>query len=68
MYVKLHGGRQSPGGYIVPCVVQHPVMDERGGMTGAYVRLSSEDGLVSWIQYVKVEQLMNDDEAERDEV
>ena len=66
MYVKLSGGWTSPGGYVVPCEIHHPVNDSRGGVIGAYVRLSSEDGSVSWVQYVKVEQLLNDDEAECD--
>jgi hypothetical protein len=68
MYVKLPGGTRSPGGYIVPCEVHHIVNNTRGGVMGAYVRLSSEDGTLSWVQYVRVEQLMNDDEAEREEV
>jgi len=65
MYVKLPGGRVAPGGYIVPCEVHHLVTDTRGGVMGAYIRLSSEDGSLSWVQYVKVDQLLNDDEAER---
>jgi hypothetical protein len=66
MYVKLPGGRLFPGGYIVPCEVHHMVNDTRGGVMGAYVRLSSEDGHHSWVQYVKVDLLLNDDEAERE--
>lgn len=66
MYVKFPGGWRSPGGYVVPCEVHHEVMNTRGGVMGAYVRLSSEDGSVSWVQYVRVEQLINDDEVEDD--
>jgi len=66
MYVKLPGGRLSPGGYIVPCDVHHEVKNGRGGVIGAYVRLSSADGRHSWIQYVKIDQLINDDEAEHE--
>ena len=68
MYVKLPGGRLAPGGYIVPCDVQDVVKDERGGIIGAYVRLSSEDGTLSWVQYVRVDNLVSDAEAESGDV
>jgi len=68
MYVKLPGGRLVPGGYVVPCDVIREVKDERGGVTGAYVRLSSVDGHYAWVQYVRVNQLLNDDEVENGQI
>lgn len=64
MYVKLPGGRIAPGGYIVPCETKRVVMDSLGGVIGAYVRLSSEDETMHWVQYVRVGQLLSDEEAE----
>jgi len=32
------------------------------------VRLTAEDGSVSWSQYVRKEQLLNDDEVENDQI
>jgi hypothetical protein len=67
MYVRLHGGRIARGGYVVPCDVIKVVKEPRDGrVIGAYVRLSSEDGSVSWIQFVKVEFLLSDDEVENE--
>jgi len=68
MYVRLLGGRLYPDGIIVPCDIMRKVADTKGRVIGAYVRLSSEDGSVSWVQYAKVNQLINDEEAEREEV
>jgi hypothetical protein len=64
MYTKFPGGWHSPGGLIVPCDVEREVKDERGGLTGAYVRLTDEKGIYSWVIYVRASQLMNDDEVE----
>jgi len=67
MYAKFPGGKLSPGGcYIVPCVVQREVKDERGGLVGAYVRLSDEKGIYSWDVFVKANQLLSDGEAEHE--
>lgn len=68
MYVKFPGGWRNPGGYVVPCEVVSQVNDTRGGLVGAYVRLTAEDGSVSWSQYVRKEQLLNDDEVENDQI
>jgi hypothetical protein len=69
MYVRLPGGRLIPGGYIVPCDVQKVVKEPRDGrVIGAYVRLSSEDGRYAWIQYVHVDDLISDSEAESEQI
>jgi hypothetical protein len=69
MYVRLPGGRLAPGGYVVPCDVQKAVREPRDGrVTGAYVRLSSEDGTLSWVQYVRFDDLVSDAEAESGDV
>jgi hypothetical protein len=64
MYAKLPGGTKAPGGYVVPCVVINEVTDSRGGVCGAYIELSDPNGDCKWRQYVTVNQLLNDDEAE----
>lgn len=64
MYVKLPGGTRNPGGYIVPVDMVAPVMTEHGILAGAYVKFSSSDFAISWTQYVKADQLLNDDEVE----
>jgi hypothetical protein len=68
MYIKLPGGRLYPGGYIVPCDVHKVVKDTKGGVMGAYVRLSSEDGQLKWVQYTGIDNLISNAEAEREEV
>jgi hypothetical protein len=59
MYVKFPGGTRSPGGYIVPCEFIRQVAG------GAMVRLSDVSGEHHWVQYVRDNQLMTDEEAER---
>ena len=69
MYVRLHGGRIARGGYVVPCDVIKVVKEPRDGrVIGAYVRLSSVDGHYAWVQYVRVNQLLNDDEVENGQI
>jgi hypothetical protein len=63
MYVKFPGGRRSPGGYVVPCELIRKI-----GNTGWIVLLSDEACTVTWQQYVRNNQLISDEEAERDEV
>lgn len=64
MYVKFPGGRRARGGYVVPCEVITEVKDERGGVCGAYIKLSDVNGDCEWRQYVTIDKLINDDEVE----
>ena len=62
MYVKLHGGTRSPGGYIVPCRVIRPA-----GEYWTIVELSNEEGTVKWEQAVRNGQLISDIKVIEDE-
>jgi hypothetical protein len=66
VYVKFANGRQVPGGYVVPCELVRQVRDTKLNVIGAYVQLTSEDGIHSWQQYADNSQLLEDSEVENE--
>lgn len=66
MYVKLYGGRQSPGGYIVPCDVLKTINDSKGAPMWDEIRLTGDgaNSCIGWVITVRHEDLLTDEEAE----
>lgn len=64
MYVKFPPGNAFPGGYIAPCEVKQYIPQNSPKPFGAYVTLSDQAGTVEWTQYVRIQQLIPDEEVE----